>query len=224
MKQHIVYYGTLDLKSLRKKYGLTVEELADLIYCSSRTINRIEACNQTSNIEIARKYADKFGYSLENLFVAVDQHFLERLASVTPFVPLGAPLAETVYYLLYFRRISWWDANMWGKTKWVGIYDDEHELRALHELEECAAQKLGNQGIPAINTQAEWNSFFYRSVIGRTQRILVSEACLKRCAPRTLAYYAVEPQILFATGQPDVILLGDYTNVPEVFSVPSKRI
>lgn len=180
MKQRITYYGSLDLKVLRHKRGWTVEQLADLVFCSPRTINRVEANNRTSNLELARKYADQFGYPFEQLFIIVDQRLLDLLAAAVPVVSLFAPLPKEIYYTLYFRRVSWFDANLWGKTKWIGMFDKKHELRILHELREG-------------------------------------------CAPHALMSYAVEPGILLATGVPDVILLGDYDNVPEVFSLSSKR-
>lgn len=223
MKQRITYYGSLDLKDLRHKRGWTVEQLADLVFCSPRTINRVEANNRTSNLELARKYADQFGYPFEQLFIIVDQRLLDLLAAAVPIVSLFAPLPKEIYYTLYFRRVSWFDANLWGKTKWIGMFDKKHELRILHELREGCAQELWDKGLPVISTREEWESYFYHAVIGHTEKIVVSETALKCCAPHALLSYAVEPGILLATGVPDVILLGDYANVPEVFSLSSKR-
>lgn len=183
MKKQIFYYGAQDLKRLRHKRGWTVEQLADLVFCSPRTINRIEACNRTSNIALAQKYADQFGYPFEQLFIAADQRLLDCLAAAVPMVSLCAPVANAVYYILYFRRISWFDANLWGKTKWIGMFDREHELRILHELREGCAQELWEEGLPVISTKEEWESYFYHAVIGHTERIVVSEAALKCCAP-----------------------------------------
>lgn len=211
------------MKYLRHERGWTVEQLADLVFCSPRTINRIEACNRTSNIALAQKYADQFGYPFEKLFVIADQQLLDRLAARVPVVSLCAPLTNTVYYILYFRRVSWFDANLWGKTKWIGMFDKEHELRILHELREGCAQALWERGIPVISTKEEWESYFYHATIGHMEKIVVSETALKCCASHTLTPYAVEPGILLASGLPDVILLGDYANVPEVFSLRSKR-
>lgn len=223
MKKRISYYGALDLKYLRHKRGWTVEQLADLVFCSSRTINRVEAGNRTSNFELARKYADQFGYPFEQLFIIVDQRLLDLLAATVPIVSLFAPLPKEIYYTLYFRRVSWFDANLWGKTKWIGTFDKKHELRILHELREGYAQELWESGMPVISTKEEWESYFYHAVIGHMEKIVASKTALKCCAPRALMSYAVEPGILFVTGVPDVILLGDYANVPEVFSLCSKR-
>lgn len=223
MKQRITYYGALDLKYLRHKRGWTVEQLADLVFCSPRTINRVEACNRTSNIALAQKYADQFGYPFEQLFIVADQRLLDGLAATVPMVSLCAPLTNAVYYILYFRRVSWFDANLWGKTKWIGMFDNKHELRILHELKEGCAQELWESGMPVISTKEEWESYFYHAVIGHMEKIVVSETALKCCAPHALMSYAVKPSILLVTGLPDVILLGDYANVPEVFSLRSKR-
>lgn len=108
----ITYYGAIDLKLLRKNQGLTVDQLADRVYCSPRTINRLEVSNRTSNRDLAEKLATVFSYPFDQLFIPINQRFLESIASHFPPIPLSAPLPGKTYYLLYFRRVSWWDANL----------------------------------------------------------------------------------------------------------------
>lgn len=119
MKEMYVYYGSLALRDLRKAKGMTIEQLAALIPCSTRTVNRFEASNWTSNKQTALRLAEIFSISFEQLFIPVEQHFLEALESIAPNVSFGHPIKGMTYYLLYIRRISWWSANIWGKTMWI---------------------------------------------------------------------------------------------------------
>ena len=134
MKKMYVYYGSLALKALRKARKMTVAQLASPIPCSERTVNRFEASNWTSNKQTAEKLAEIFSIPFAQLFILEEQHLLEALETIAPNIPLGPPMGETTYYLLSIRRISWWDANIWGKTMWIGFYDQFHELRKLHML------------------------------------------------------------------------------------------
>nr|WP_325254475.1 helix-turn-helix transcriptional regulator [uncultured Oscillibacter sp.] len=220
MKKLQVYYGSLALKDLRKAKGMTVAQLAALIPCSERTVNRFEASNWTSNPQIAQRLAEVFSIPFQQLFIPTDQHFLECVASTIPTVSFGAPLEGLTYYLLYVRRISWLDANIWGKTMWIGNYDQFHELRKLHMLSGDGIATLYAAGILAISSEKEWNSFFYRATIGHTYKVVVAEDCLRTCAPYALYQYAVHRRALYSDKLPwDYILLGDYTNLPDVFSV-----
>lgn len=204
----------------RRRWHLSVEQLAALIPCSTRTVNRFEASNWTSNKQTALRLAEIFSISFEQLFIPVEQHFLEALESIAPNVSFGHPIEGMTYYLLYIWRISWWSANIWGKTMWIGPYDQTHELRKLHMLSEEGTMQLHTTGIPVIFFQKEWKSFFYRTTIGFTYKVIVSEDCLRTCAPYTLHHYAVHRRALYTNKlPPDVILLGDYKNVPDVFSV-----
>ncbi len=220
MKEMTVYYCSLALKDLRKAKSMTVEQLADLIPCSTRTVNRFESCNWTSNLQTAQKVAEIFSIPFDRLFIPVDQHLLEALKLVIPAVPFGKPQNGTTYYSLYIRRISLWDANIWGRTKWIGPYDHAHELRILRKLSAQGVNILCRNNIPVINRQDEWDSFFYRSTIGYTYQVIISKECLEICLPYTLCPYAVPPYALHTSpALEDIILLGDYKNAPEIFSV-----
>ncbi len=220
MKNMYVYYGSLALKDLRKAKRMTIEQLAALIPCSTRTVNRFEASNWTSNKQTAEKLAEIFSIPFQQLFLSVEQHLIEDLQSIAPAVTFGRPLPETTYYLLHVRRISWFDANIWGKTIWIEDYNRTHELRRLCELTDSAPMVLYNAGVTVITTEEEWKSFLLRATIGCTYKIIASKDCLRVCAPRTLYKYAVHRRALYTDKlSPDVILLGDYKNVPDVFSV-----
>lgn len=220
MNKMPVYYGSLALKCLRKARKMTVERLAALIPCSERTVNRFEASNWTSNKQTAERLAEIFSIPFDQLFIPVDQHFLDALKSVAPPISFGKPIRGETYYLLYVRRISWMDANIWGKTLWIGSYDQFHELRRLRSLHGDDVVSLNAAGIPVITTQKGWEGFFYRTTIGWTYKVIVSEECLRTCVPRTLYQYAVHRRALYTDKLPfDVILLGNYEDVPEIFSV-----
>lgn len=55
------------LKLLRKKKGLTQQELADTVRVSSKTIHRLEGGEYTCSVDKAKKLAGYFGVSIEYL-------------------------------------------------------------------------------------------------------------------------------------------------------------
>ena len=73
MKKMYVYYGSLALKALRKARKMTVAQLASLIPCSERTVNRFEASNWTSN----KKTAEKLGHA--NRMMAEEKHLSSKV-------------------------------------------------------------------------------------------------------------------------------------------------
>lgn len=223
MAQKIQYYGSLDLNYLSRQRKLSVDRLAELAYCTPRTINRVEASNRTGNPELARKIAEALDYDFQQLFIPVDQDLIDRIAAICPITNDAAPVEGMRYYQLYVRRISWWDANLWGKTRWEGPYSETHELRSLRPLSDSGVTRLYQSGIRIINTEEEWNSFFYHATIGLMEMIIISGEAARRCVSRVLSRYAVAPEALMMSGIPDVILLGDYENTPDVFSVPPNR-
>jgi putative transcriptional regulator len=56
------------LKQIRESKKLTQKELADLVNLSQETISQYENGKRRPNIIIARKIADIFGISLDNIF------------------------------------------------------------------------------------------------------------------------------------------------------------
>ena len=105
---------------------------------------------------------------------------------------------------------------------WIGQYDVHHELRKLRPLGDNRAVVRYLQGVPIINSKDDWDAFLYRAVIGNCHKLIVSEKCLQSCAPYALGTYAVHRETLQEremTGEPDVILLGQYKNRPGIFPV-----
>lgn len=111
MKKLQVYYGSPALKDLRKARGMTVAQLAALIPCSERTVNRFEASNWTSNPQIAQRLAEVFSIPFQQLFISADQHFLDRVESTVPTVLFGAPYA--LYHYAVHRRALYSDKLSW---------------------------------------------------------------------------------------------------------------
>lgn len=222
MKKLNMLYGTTSLRRLRYLHGYTVQQMADMIPCSTRTVNRIEQDNRTSNEGIAEKIAKIFCIPFRQLFIKVEQHLLDELERVAPEVQCGKLLDGEIYYLVYMCRVSWREAQIWGKTMWIRNYDANHELRKLRRLGENAQIARYLKGVPVINCQDDWDGFFYRVWIGSCHELIVSEKCLQRCAPYVLDTYAVHRTILQKgelTDDGDVILLGQYKNRSGVFLV-----
>lgn len=224
MKELHVFYGAASLRQLRQLHGYTVQQEANMIPCSTRTINRIEEDNRTSNKAIAKKLAEIFHIPFWALFIKAEQHFLDTLESIAPEPRHDGLLGGTKYYLLYVCRASWWETRIWGKTMWIGHYDMNYELRKLHPLNNNAEVARYLQGLLVINTKDDWDGFFYRAKIGNCHQLIVSEKCLQSRAPYVLGTYAVHRKILretVMTGETDVILLGQYRYRPGVFGVDS---
>lgn len=193
-----------------------------MVPCSTRTINRIEKDNRTSNKVIAKKLAEIFQIPFWALFIKAEQHFLDKLEYIAPEPQHDGLLGGTKYYLLYVCRASWWETRIWGKTMWIGHYNMNYELRKLHPLNNNAEEARYLQGLLVINTKDDWDGFFYRAKIGNFHKLIVSEKSLQSRAPYVLGTYAVHRKILretVMTGEPDVILLGQYRNRSGVFLV-----
>jgi len=222
MKELNMFYGAASLRQLRQLCGYTIQQEADMIPCSTRTIDRIEQDNRTSNKATAEKLAEIFRIPFGELFIEAEQHFLDALKSIAPKARCNELLDEMTYYLLYVCRASWWEARIWGKTMWIGQYDVHHELRKLRPLGDNRAVVRYLQGVPIINSKDDWDAFLYRAVIGNCHKLIGSEKCLQSCAPYALGTYAVHRETLQEremTGEPDVILLGQYKNRPGIFPV-----
>ena len=129
------------------------------------------------------------------------------------------------YYAIYVRRVSDIEANILGKTKWIQQDDDTHELRILHELSPAGTRYLFSAGIPVINTEKDWASYFFHRQIGRTQKVILSEEAAKNwMISYILKAYVIEPSALMETGIPDVVLLGDYTNRTSIRSLRAAEL
>lgn len=219
MQKKNIYMCTMDLKQLRKGNGWSVADLSERTYISSRTINRIESANGTRNEAMAMQISRAFSRPFEQLFTKADESMLEALRDYVPPLMDTSPVPDTCYYQLYVRRVSDIDANIWGRTEWVGQYDPDHELRVLSKLSEAGVNWFYRRGNPVITTEDDWKSFLFHTQIGRTQSVLVSEQAARGWM---LAYileeYIVAPYALMEVGLPDVILLGDYPNRSSVRS------
>lgn len=219
MKKKIRYFGRVDLKTLRRSRHWTAERLAELTYCSTRTIFRIEQENGTGNEVMAKNIAEAYGYTRDRLFLQEDQVWLELLSEHVPRLPPGVPLPGVKYYLLHVCRNSLSFADIWGKTQWTGYYRERYERRVLHELSGAGVEWFAGQGAPVLNTAEEWDSFFYHAIIGRGRDVVISEACMRARVPCAAWEYAVEPRALYTCYGPDVILLGSYKGRTDVFPI-----
>lgn len=150
MKELNMFYGAASLRQLRQLCGYTIQQEADMIPCSTRTIDRIEQDNRTSNKATAEKLAEIFYIPFGELFIEAEQHFLDALKSIAPKARCNELLDEMTYYLLYVCRASWWEARIWGKTMWIGQYDVHHELRKLRPLGDNRAVVRYLQGEPDV--------------------------------------------------------------------------
>ena len=75
-------------------------------------------------------------------------------------------------------------------------------------------------GMPVINTEKDWERYFFHRQIGRTQKVILSEEAAQNWMLSYISEkYVVEPSALMETGIPDVVLLGDYTNRTSVRSL-----
>lgn len=66
----------MNCRSLRKLRDLSQEDLADMVGCSTMTIQRIENCMRSPNFELACKICDVFDVSID----AMRGDLVEQLA------------------------------------------------------------------------------------------------------------------------------------------------
>lgn len=225
MADRYIFMCTNDLNKLRKFYGWTIDAVSERAHISPRTLNRIEYANGTRNESMARKLAEVFERPFEDFFIRVSEYMLWCLKNTVPPLSDCNLIPDMTYYAIYVRRVSDIEANILGKTKWIQQYDDTHELRILHELSPAGTRYLFSAGIPVINTEKDWASYFFHRQIGRTQKVILSEEAAKNwMISYILKAYVIEPSALMETGIPDVVLLGDYTNRTSIRSLRAAEL
>lgn len=227
MKTKKVYMALTDLKELRKQYGWSSEFVAEKIFCSSRTLNRLEAENGTSNYDIAQNIAELFDAPFEMLFATIDKSILEYLEKSRPIFKSESIEENQKYYFLYICRNALFGAWICGKTAWIKDYDVQYEIRTLHNI--CPERVIMqyNYRIPVINSKENWDNFFFSLTIGNEVCVIVSESCIRESIPYALCKYVVSKEFLKKTtkaGRPDVIPLSKYRSNNDIFLLKEHTI
>lgn len=81
----VIYYREViamnRLKEFRKKHGLTAKQLAEKVGSSRSNISMIEIGLRKADIELAKRIADFFNTTIEEIFFADDSHEMKHSPS-----------------------------------------------------------------------------------------------------------------------------------------------
>lgn len=216
MRQSNIYFCVYDLKKIRNTWGITITDMADKLFCSTRTVDRIESLNGTSNRKTAELISGVYSYHLEDLFIDVDGRLFN--ASFNP--PQSGQVVEGMkYYMVRAWRTSLAGAHIYGKTMWIDNYCNNNEIRKLQPINIAEAIAQMDNDYLTVNTKDEWMNWLMHAKIGKEQIMIISEECIQRCLSYLLDEYVVAQSALTKFGLQDVVLLGDYKNRTDVFSI-----
>jgi len=69
------------IKELRKKHGLTAKQLAESVGVSRGQIANIEIGLRKTNLQLAKRIANYFGLSIEDIFFVPNSHEAKQIHS-----------------------------------------------------------------------------------------------------------------------------------------------
>lgn len=184
----IRYQCKTDLKLMRQKLNMSKEEVAEKVFCSIRSLERIEYENAITNKETAKLLSDLYGFEFNEQFYAVDK-------GANDFIKEGLidsyksrdykKSNNKIFYCLYVRKINYFESCILGKGKWVKEYNRNKEVRILHEIDIKPFIQL-NPDIPVISESNAWYQWYYGLTIGKLYKVAVSRECMEECLSNCL--------------------------------------
>lgn len=211
MKTITRYQCKTDLKFIRQMLNLSKVEVAEKVFCSIRTIERIEYENATANEETAKLMSDLYRLDFDEQFYVVDKNlddFVKR-GLTDSYKPRDYKVNyNTTFYCLYVRKITHFQDCIFGKGKWVREYNRNKEVRTLHEINIKKFTEL-NPDIPVINESAEWYHWYYGLIVGKLYKVAVSHECMKVCLNYCLDEVIIrKDEMYYFDNTPDMMFWG----------------
>lgn len=200
-----------DLKEVRHYFKLSKETVAEKIFCSVRTLERIEKENATSNEETAIRLCELYDLDYEQYFYFhnnADRYLQELLLKVGESFPDHTIKAEYQYYCIYIRRISNTEDVVFGKGMYVRDFGKNKEVRKISKINiEVLMQYFPDTII--INEPSEWFHWYMTRTIGKINRVAVSEKCMRKWLSGCFEEVVVKKEELLQwEGFDDMICLG----------------
>lgn len=183
MKEKIRYQCRIDLKLRREILNITKDEIAEKVFSSVRTIERIECKNATTNEETAKLISNFYNLKFHEHFYVLDNNldefFKKELAG--SYKPGNNKVNyDSTYHCLYIRKISHFEDCIFGKGVWVRDHNKNKEVRTLAKLDMKVFTK-SDPAIPIINEHDEWRNWYHGLTIGKIYKAAVSIDCMKVC-------------------------------------------
>lgn len=212
MEKCIRYQCRTDLKRLRNSYGMTREQLADMVNYGTQTIVRVERENATTNVGLARKLAKIYQLNFNEKFFMVDKRLLDDIRKT------GKPLmkvrdrkndiVDTKYYYLYICKTNFNRDFVLGKSVWISEYDRNKEVRRLLSLSGDTIVKYFGEEEFCL-TPEEWLPWYMGLTIGKLHKVIVSQPVMKcylsSCLDETIVR---KDELYWIDGFTDIMVCG----------------
>lgn len=200
-----------DLKLWRQMSKLSKEEVAESIFCSTRTIERIEKENATPNEETAKRLSDLYKIKFGDQFYVInkdEEEWLKKELSCSYRCSDGKVIDDNIYYLLYVRKVGMFRDCVFSKGKWVRDFNRNKEVRRLHEIK-IKEFLLYHPKIPILNKKEEWYYWYFNLIVGKVYKVIVSRECMSQCLSGCLKEVVISKDGMFCwEGVSDMMYWG----------------
>ena len=204
-----VYRCKVDLKMIREALNLSKEFVANEIGYSVRNLERIEKNNAVASEEAACRICVLYKLKYEETFVRYDDkyHIEEAFKNIGE-IPKNQIKQNEIYYLLYVNNLGNFRDCVLGKVGWIENCGKNMERRKLRSVNPETVAKY-NPGIIILNKKSEWRNWYYNLIVGKWNKVMISESCLRECMPSCLDEVVVSrDELLKFDGYYDMTFLG----------------
>ena len=203
------YRCKADLKMLREEMNLSKEFVANEIGYSVRNLERIEKNNAVASEEAAHRICTLYKLKYEETFAIYDDRdHTERVFKNIGKIPKNQIRQNETYYLLYVNYQGFFRDCVLGKVGWIENCGKNMERRKLRNVNPEGVVKL-NPGIIILNEEDEWMNWYCNLIVGKWNKVMISESCLMRCMRSCLDEVMVSSdELLRFDGFYDMAFLG----------------
>lgn len=204
-----VYRSKADLKMLREASNLSKEFVANEIGYSVRNLERIEKNNAVASEEAARRICMLYKLKYDETFVGYDDRYhIEGIFKNVGEIPKNQIRQNEKYYLLYVNNQGNFRDCVLGKVGWIENCGKNMERRKLRSVNPEDVVKY-NPDIIILNERSEWENWYYNLVVGKWNKVMLSESCLRDCMSSCLDEVVVSrKELLKFDGYYDMAFLG----------------
>ena len=203
------YRCKVDLKMLRELMKLSKEFVADEIGYSVRNLERIEKNNAVASEEAARRICTLYELKYEETFVIYDDKYhIEGSLKNIGKIPENQIRKNETYYLLYVKKLENFKDCVLGKVGWLENCGKNMERRKLRSVNPEGVVEC-NPEIIILNEEDEWMNWYCNLMVGKWNKVMISESCLKKCMASCLDEVIVScDELLKFDGYYDMAFLG----------------
>lgn len=211
MGKKIRYQAKFDLKIMRQLSNLTKDNVAEEIGYTTRSLERMERENAVTSLETVNRLCRLYRLECNEQFYYLDFHvddLMREQLSHYGRKPRGGVNANSKHYYLYVRKTGYFRDCILGKGLWIADYNKNKEVRKLREIDISIYLQL-QPNIEIINDGEEWDYWYYRLCIGKMNKVIVSEKCMKERLINCLDEVIIDKNRLMSyDGTTDLMFLG----------------